>query len=269
MESQTDILLQLYELIGHEFIKLTDRGNSAITAALELIPSGKKLLIPAEGGWIHYQKAPEKLGIPVEEVACQEARIDLQDLSRRLATGEFGAFLYQNPGGYFAEQPLSEIYNLCQKHRCWVFLDLSGALGTSLSQGKHADLCLGSFGEDKLVNVGVGGWISCVSDTLFCKLVLPPFPEESFLLLAEKLRHLPQRISFLEEKRKKIMQDLSAFQIVHPYDKGFVVVIQYASQEEKEKIIDYCQKNTLPFTECPRYIRLNQKAISIEVKKLC
>ena len=39
-------------------------------------------------------------------------------------------------------------------------------------------------------------------------------------------------------------------------------------EEEMKKIINYCDNNKLPYTECPRYIRINQKAISIEIKKL-
>ena len=36
----------------------------------------------------------------------------------------------------------------------------------------------------------------------------------------------------------------------------------------KQRIIDYCNENNLEFTECPRYIRINEPAISIEVKRL-
>ena len=70
------------------------------------------------------------------------------------------------------------------------------------------------------------------------------------------------------EKRKKIVNDLKDFTIIHKNDLGFVVVVKFATDEEKEKIINYCNKESLPWTECPRYIRLNKKAISIEVKRL-
>lgn len=266
------VLWRLHELTGHEFITLTDRGNSAITAALELLPAGKKLLIPAEGGWIHYKKGPEKAGILYEEVACNQAAILLDDLKVKLAPGEFGGLLYQNPGGYFARQPMQEIYAFCQQAGCLVFLDVSGSLGTPLCDGRYADLCLGSFGEDKLVNLGVGGFLSCNSEDLFRRLVLPLFPEEELEKLAEKLHQLPQRIAYLQEKRKKILKDLKEYgishQVVHPQEEGFVIVVKYTSLEEKEKLMSYCQKNALPFTECPRYIRLNEPAISIEIKRL-
>ena len=39
-------------------------------------------------------------------------------------------------------------------------------------------------------------------------------------------------------------------------------------QEEKGKIIKYCEENNLQYTICPRYIRVNCDAISIEVKRI-
>lgn len=64
------------------------------------------------------------------------------------------------------------------------------------------------------------------------------------------------------------MRDLKEYDIAYPQEAGFVVAVKYKDEEEKSKIIYYCTQNSLPFTECPRYIRLNQPAISIEVKQL-
>src|SRR3989344_413761 len=127
---QKAIQQAIQKLTGHFFAEMVLRGNAAIDAALSLVK--KKLLIPAEGGWIHYQKAPKKLGLESEEVLCDDARINLLSLKEKFATKKFGALLYQNPGGYFAEQPMQEIYELCRKHDCLVIMDVSGAIGTKL-----------------------------------------------------------------------------------------------------------------------------------------
>jgi len=268
--SEEKILLKLRELTGHSFVHLTDRGNSAIDAALSLLPKDKKLLIPAEGGWIHYQKAPKKLGLQYEEVLCDDARINLLSLKEKFATKKFGALLYQNPGGYFAEQPMQEIYELCRKHDCLVIMDVSGAIGTKLCDGNYADILVGSFGEEKLVNAGVGGFVSCKDEALFKRITVSSFgEEEKFKIILEKLEELPQRIAFLKEKRSIIINDLKIFKVVHSQDLGFVVVVKFSTLQEKEKLINYCEQNHLPWTECPRYIRLNTTAISIEVKKIC
>ncbi|MFH0700804.1 MAG: aminotransferase class I/II-fold pyridoxal phosphate-dependent enzyme [Candidatus Woesearchaeota archaeon] len=263
------ILSSLQKLIGHKFVEIVLRGNSAIDSALSLFSEGKLILIPEEGGWVHYQKAPKKLGLKSLEVKCKDAKIDLVDLKEKLEKNSCSAFIYQNPGGYFAEQPLEEIYDLCQKKGCLVILDVSGAIGTRLCEGKYADILIGSFGEWKLVEAKGGGFISCKEKKLFDKLKLNVLEDEQQLeVISQELNRLPQRIKFLLEKRKQILFDLKDFNIVHPLDLGFVVVIKYKNDTEKDKIITYCKENQLPFTECPRYIRLNQKAISIEVKQL-
>ncbi|PIN74220.1 hypothetical protein COV20_01235 [Candidatus Woesearchaeota archaeon CG10_big_fil_rev_8_21_14_0_10_45_16] len=256
------IISRLKELTGHNSIIITTRGNAAIKAVLSAVK--EKLLIPEEGGWLTYKKADN-----YSEVKCDDAVINLRDLEQKLQTKEYGAFLYQNPGGYFAEQPMVEIYALCRRFGCLVILDVSGSLGTELCDGRYADVSVGSFGEWKLVEAHVGGFISC-KDSKLSEQLRPALlaDEDSLKIILEKLEWLDKRILFLSEKRKKILKDLQDFKIVHPDDLGFVVVIKYGAEKEKEQILTYCQKEQLPWTECPRYIRLNKKAVSIEVKRL-
>ena len=250
---------KLKELTKHDNVVITSRGNTAIKAAVK-----GKLLIPEEGGWIEYKRIKE-----FEEVKCNDAVIDLEDLKEKLATGKFKAFLYQNPGGYFASQPMKEIYELCQKNGCLVILDVSGSIGTELCDGNYADIIVGSFGKWKLVEAHVGGFVSFKNHDLFEKVQAPGLEDpQSLLKIKEKLERLPERITFLRNKVKQIKEDLQDFEIVHKEDLGFVVVIKLATNEEKEEVINYCKKNELEYTICPRYIRLNQDAISIEVKRL-
>ena len=268
----------LQEHTKHDYISITTRGNAAITAALSIIPNivpkqkiQKKILIPEEGGWIHYKKAPGLLGIEVTEVKCHDAKIDFADLLQKVETKKYAAFLYQNPGGYFAEQPMKKIYDLCAKHGCTVIMDVSGSLGTALCNGDYADVLVGSFGKWKLVDAGSGGFISAKHKKIWDVLKNEVDVLEDEITLQkiwQKLQELPERIGFLQERRNKILTDLSNFNILYPADIGFVVVIEFATVQEKEKIINYCEKKELSWTECPRYIRVNKKAISIEVKQL-
>lgn len=279
-----EILKILQKLTGHKFLEIVLRGNSAIDSALSIVPKDKIVLIPEEGGWIHYQKAPKKLGLKAIEVKCDDGKINLSDLKHKLDRGllmlllqhkltanKCGAIIYQNPGGYFAEQPMNEIYEMCQKHNCLVIMDVSGGIGTKLCDGKFADIIVGSFGEWKLVEAKAGGFVSCKSKELFDKLKnsIKPLTEEVQLdTILTQLRSLPRRIKWLLEKRNKIIRELKEYDVVHPKELGFVVIVKYKDDKEKNKIISYCRENSLPFTECPRYIRLNKPAISIEVKQL-
>lgn len=266
---RTSIKETLHELTKHSFIEITRRGNAAIEAALSHFSLGSTILIPAEGGWLSYRTIPEKLQLKIVEVPCQDAKINVSELSRLLGELKPAAFLYHTLGGYCAAQPIKEIYEICHNHQCLVIADVSGSIGTALCDGRYADILIGSFGRWKIVDAGTGGFISCEEQNIFLKLAITPvFDEEILEVITEKLRTMPQRITSLQQKRKKIISALQDMNVIFPADPGLVVLIKYATPAEKERIINYCQQEKLEWTECPRYIRINSAAISIEVKRL-
>ncbi|PIN76813.1 hypothetical protein COV17_00925 [Candidatus Woesearchaeota archaeon CG10_big_fil_rev_8_21_14_0_10_36_11] len=258
-------------MTGHPHIEITSRGNTAIAAALSAVPLDRKVCIPEEGGWLTYKTLPPEKGLRVLSVSCNDSRIDIKELRAKIETGVVGALLYQQPGGYFAEQPIEEIYRLCHSAGCLVIVDVSGAIGTPLCDPQYADILVGSFGRWKPVNAKVGGFVSCKNEKVWEKVSrgLKPLTDESVIArIHESFNELPNRVARLMLVRDKVLKDLSEFDIVYPYDSGFVVVVKYHSKEAKDAIIDYCKENSLEYTECPRYIRLNDKAISIEIKRL-
>ena len=261
------IILKLKELTKHKHIEIVLKGDKAIWSALHLVK--KKLLIPEEGGWMSYEKYPGKLGIDSEKVNCVDAVIDLEDLKQKVKDAD--VFLYQNPGGYHAEQPMKEIYQICQENDCLVVLDVSGAMGTELCDGDYADVMLSSFGRWKLIDAKAGGFISCKDETVFNEIkdtfeVLDD--DEKLANINEKIDDLPNRIKFLTEARNKVLNDLKDYNVVNKDHLGFVVIVSFNDDSEKEKITTYCNQNNLEYTECPRYIRINKKAISIEIKRI-
>ena len=283
--SKHKIISILKDLTGHEYIELTARGNAAIAAALSSLPKNTTVLIPEEGGWLSYQTMPKKLGLEMREVKCDDAAINVHDLEDTLRKHKPAALLYQNPGGYFAEQPMKKIYEVCKKNNCLVILDVSGSIGTELCDGKYADILVCSFGEWKLVEAGKGGFISCRSAALW-KNIEPKIEtiddEILFAKILQKLEELPDRIGKLQLARDAVISDLKEYEVVHPNDNGFVIVVAFSTDEQRESkkvtshfelsqresLINYCTKNSLEWTECPRYIRLNRKAISIEIKRI-
>jgi hypothetical protein len=271
MPSST-ITSHLQRLTRHRYLALVSRGNTAIKIALSGLPQDSTILIPEEGGWLSYKSMPPKLGLRVEEVKCNDSRINLQHLREKFFTQRYTALLYQNPGGYFTKQPFREIYELCRKNSCLVILDISGAIGTELGNGNYADILVGSFGKWKLVDAGIGGFISTKEKKVWDKLVenIPPFEnQEALANIERKLEQLPQRIQYLTEQCAQVREELERkkIEIVHRHDPGLVVVARFADDQEKKKIVDYCQEHDLEYTECPRYIRVNKPAISIEVKR--
>ena len=71
----------------------------------------------------------------------------------------------------------------------------------------------------------------------------------------------------LQEEVKKECSGLD-FNVLHKKLRGLNVIIKPMKESDKEDIIDYCQKKGFEYTECPRYIRIEEDAISIELKRI-
>ena len=152
-------------------------------------------------------------------------------------------------------------------------MDVSGSIGTSLCNGDYADVMVGSFGEWKLIEAHVGGFVSCNNPVLLKKMDLIKLSNnEDLEKINQKINELPERIRSLLTIRKKILADLFSKgisnDIIHCNHLGFVIVVAFSNEAEKEKLVSYCKENNLEWTECPRYIRVNRKAISIEIKRI-
>ena len=55
--------------------------------------------------------------------------------------------------------------------------------------------------------------------------------------------------------------------MLHRKKKGINVVVKYYSENERERLIKYCNNENLDYTICPRVIRVNERAVCIEVKR--
>jgi hypothetical protein len=86
--------------------------------------------------------------------------------------------------------------------------------------------------------------------------------------LKKKFEELPARLETFKKTRAQILDDLQSFSIIHKDKDGINVIVKFDDDEVKQRIIDYCKENKLAYTECPRYIRVNEPAVSIEVKRL-
>jgi hypothetical protein len=262
------ILTKLRELTGHEHVYLAPRGNKAIEAALRVVKGCKgsvTLAIPDQGGWLTYGHYAKKFNIGLKRLSTDYGIINPDSIEHA------DALMYANPAGYYAEQPVGSIYAGAKKNKCLVILDASGCIGAPWYQGNGADIIIGSFGRWKPVNLGYGGFIS-IRSAEFAKKNHPPlsdlgFKEEYLAKLYKKLEVLPERYAMFLERRKKIMHDCADYGIMHRDKHGINVIIQYADETEKSEILAYCEKNKYPHTFCPRAIRVNENAISIEVKR--
>ena len=261
-----EILEKLKELTGKQFIQLTERGNKAINIALDLAERLEKttVLIPDQGGWLYYKKAPKKFNLKIKEVKTHLGLLDLEDLEKQ--ADENAILLTSSMPGYLAIDNIEEIFKVCGKKGCLLINDISGTVGTDAAKIGNVLIC--SFGRWKPINLEYGGFIATDDNKFYEDFDSSYFDEHKYEDLKKKLEELPERLKLFQEKRKEILEDLQSFPIVHKDKQGINVVIKFDDEEVKERILDYCKDNKLEHTECPRYIRINEPAISIEVKRL-
>jgi glycine/serine hydroxymethyltransferase len=272
MKDETIELIKKYT--RHKHARLTERCNTAIFIALCIAKEANRkafFLIPDQGGWTSYRTYPSLLGIEAKEVKTNYGIIDIEDLRKKAKTG--CALIISSFAGYFAEQPVEEIAKVCHENNCLLIEDASGAIGDeTLCNGSHSDIIVGSFGRWKPVNVGYGGFISTNNHEYFEKATVPfsmsKVHEKASKEILGKLKKATERIKFFMDKAEKAKKDLENYNILHKSKRGLNVAVMYDTDKEKEEIAEYCRKNRLEYVDCPKYERVMEKAVSIEIKRL-
>lgn len=259
------IIAKLKELTGKEFVQLTERGNKSIDIVLDMAKQlGKtKILIPDQSGWFYYKKAPKKFGMDVIEVKTNSGLIDLKYLEEKADNNS--VLISCSMPGYFEIDDAETIMGICNKKECIFVNDVSGSIGTKAAM--IGNIVLGSFGKWKPINIEYGGFIATDNKEYYTMFDASYFDEKRYDELLKKIDELHPRLAKFKELRQKIISDLKGFDIINPALDGINVVVRFKDSEEKLKLIDYCKKNNLGYVECPNYIKVNDNAISIEVKR--
>ena len=278
---------KLRDLSSKKNALITKRGNQSIKEVIRLAKSigREKVLIQDQGGWITYKQFANKEGLMCIEIKTDYGLTDLEDLEKK-ADGK-SIFIINSLTGYFAEENMNKIAKICKKKHCLLINDVSGSIGLKIA--KYGDIVLGSFNRWKPINLFKGGFLS-FDETIPSKYELDSvkkkivqkffdikeyFSEfEEFKLKDNELKNLYDKLKNVHDRQKtfhklhwKIKKDLKVFDIIHKKKEGINVIVKYSNEEEKNQIIKYCEDNKLEYTECPRYIRVNEQAISIEVKR--
>lgn len=241
----------------HRNVAITSRGNEAIQRAFEIVKKNSfrnKLLIPDQGGWLTYRDFAEKLGFDVIELKTDKGVVIISELRKHV--NDASCFIFNCLAGYYAEQPVKEIFLECKKAKCICISDVTGAFTDSiLCNGANVDIFVGSFGKWKIVNYGKYGFIS---SSLYDVGESVKFEDD----LYKKLIEAPVRLKSLLELASKVKDDLKLFNIFHKDKKGINVIVGF-----DDKVIDYCNKNGYEYVICPKNIKVLEHAISIELKR--
>ncbi|MBI2545808.1 hypothetical protein HYV81_01370 [Candidatus Woesearchaeota archaeon] len=276
-----EILELIRKYTGHDNIFLTARGNAAIWVALKTVSLLKQgpILVQDQGGWKTFLEYPERLGLRTVQVKTGYGVIDLHDLEEKAKRA--AALIYANPSGYCAGQPFHEIYEICKRNGCFVIMDISGCISDEyMYTADAADFFVCSFGKWKVANAGYGGFISARSKGFVGRLkevidaarlenpAIYSFDAQQQEKVIAALQKAPERLAALYKEVGKVKYELDGFDIIHKDKMGIVVIVKYEDDTVKQQLIDYCKRNGYEYSECPRYIRVNENAISVEIKRL-
>ncbi len=257
----------LKKLTAKKYIFFTDRGNSSIKLALKLANHlGKsKLFLQDQGGWITYEQFAKKLKFEYEYLDTDYGLMKVDILNKHL--DKYSVLLINSMPGYVVLQPMEKISALCKKTGSFLINDVSGSIGTK--EAKYGDLVIGSFGRWKPVNIEYGGFIA-FNNKSYEKFLKDNFKKQLkdfYKDLHNKLKSLPERLKNFDNINKKVKKQLKDFDVIHRDSKGINVIVKTDSPERKAEVIDFCKTYGYEFTLCPRYIRVLDEAVSIEIKR--
>jgi len=261
------------KVTGHEHARVMGSGNAAIMAAMSTMKG--PVMIPDQGGWSGFRKIAEFYGLELTYLSTKMGVIHLETLEEQVKLKSPESLFITSFAGYMAEQPVKGIYDICEDNGVILVEDASGSVGDPLKNlacGDYSHIMVASTGSPKMVNVGNGGFISTNEPGIF--------NNAAFIL--KTLKSSPVTCAGLVEEIKKtpgnLVKTIAACEflkkeieyVLHPEKRGINIAIPH----DEPKSIARLLRNNLKvmgggmITVCPRYDRINQPAVCLEVKNL-
>jgi hypothetical protein len=265
--------LLIKTITGHEYAKIVNSGNSAIMAAMSNFNG--PIILPDQGGWNGFKKIAEILGLEVLYMPTNLGIIEIELLQDFIFEKRPEALFLTSFAGYMAEQPVEEIYQICEDHGVFLVEDASGAVGDpsgNLCCGKHAHILLASTGSPKIVNVGSGGFITSNDSNIF----------KNNIYLYKTLRASTVTCAGLIEEIQRAFKVFSRTISACEFLKRELKFVLHS----KKRGINVCLLTDHPksmaselrkslkvhgggfITTCPRYDRIKIPAVCLEIKNL-
>jgi len=261
------------KVTGHEHARVMSSGNAAIMAAMSTMKG--PVIIPDQGGWSGFRKIAEFYGLELTYLSTKMGVIHLETLEEQVKLKSPESLFITSFAGYMAEQPVKGIYDICEDNGVILVEDASGSVGDPLKNlacGDHSHIMVASTGSPKMVNVGNGGFISTNEPGIFnnAGFILKTLQSSPVTCagLVEEIKKTPgnlvKTIAACEFLKKEIEY------VLHPEKRGINVAIPH----DEPKSIARLLRNNLKvrgggmITVCPRYDRINQPAICLEMKNL-
>jgi len=263
------------ETTGHEYSKIVGSGNSSILAVMNNFK--ERVMVPDQGGWSGFKKMADFRGIETVEVTTNKGLINPDVLNDSIKAESPEALFITSFAGYMAEQPVKDLYEVCEDNGVLLVEDASGSIGDPekrLANGNHAHVIIASTGTPKTVNVGSGGFITTGDKKLLdnSNYLLKSLKADPVTCagIAEEIKNAPETISKTLKSCEILKEELSELNIYHKYKRGINICISH----DNPKRVSYNLRQSLKVdgggivTVCPRYDRIKEKGVCIELKNL-
>lgn len=264
---------EISTLTGHEHVRVVNSGNAAILATMSAFKG--KILIPDQGGWTGFKNTAEFLGLETIEMPTTLGIINADKLEEFIDVHQPEVLFLTSFAGYIAEQPVKDLFKVCDNNDVILVEDASGGIGDPqkrLANGDHAHIILASTGSPKIVNVGSGGFISTNNNEILrrSKFILRSLKANHVTCagITAEIKNAPDALEktinaclFIKNKLKTT---------IHPDKRGITVALK----TDNPKKMGYLLRQKLKadgrniITTCPRYDRLQTDAVCLEVKNL-
>lgn len=264
---------EIGNITGHKHVNIVNSGNSAILAVMSTFKD--KILIPDQGGWIGFKKIAEFLHIETVKVPTNLGLMDPDVLEEIIMKHNPKALFLTSFAGYIAEQPIKQLYEVCNEKDVVLVEDASGAVGDKkrrLANGDHAHVIIASTGFPKIINVGNGGFISTDNYNIFkdAKIILNSTKADPITCagISEEIKNAPEVLSKTMKACKILKKKFKS--AIHKNKRGITVALSV----DDPKRVGYELRKRLKtdrrsiITICPRYERIMADAVCIEIKNL-
>ena len=258
---------------GHEHVRVLCSGNAAILAAM--CNREGPVMIPDQGGWSGFRKIAEFYGLEVAFLPTKMGIIHLETLEEHLKLKTPESLFITSFAGYMAEQPVKGIYEICEDNGVILVEDASGSVGDPLKNlacGDHSHVIVASTGSPKIVNVGNGGFISTNDPKIFnnAGFILKTLQSSPVTCagLVEEVKNAPENLVKTIDACEFLKKEIK--DVLHLEKRG----INLAIPVDEPKTTGRLLRNNLKvngggmITVCPRYDRINQPVVCLEVKNL-
>jgi hypothetical protein len=221
-------------------------------------PSLKKILLQEEGGWHTYPKLAAPNNLKLIYLPMARGKIKLEELKKH---GDSILLLNSMPG-YAYKENMQAIQNICKEKHIILIDDCSASIGTQKPLGDYIICSLGKF---KPLSTGKGGFIA-TNNSLEIKE--EKYEPRIFGLLLEEINGLKGKLGYWKSLKIKMLEELAkeGFNILNE-ETGINLFVEHKNQKERETLINYIKTKKYEYVECPKYIRTNEKAVSIEIKR--